>query len=201
MIFSPLLSIVLGLIAVGIAFSFPKLRREMFWAGILCLPLLGLTVLRWPLAMSEIILLFSTGAILSVIYESFLARHFRFEQQPSRSQLTFLLLGPIVFVFGLIIGGSVFGWLAAAISLNFLVVFGLSKQLIWDAIFSSVMMGLLYIFLFSILPKAVFASFLIDPSGVNVFGVPLEGHMLVFLFGLLWGPVYVAAKDLGKRSL
>lgn len=207
----------LTLLAIGIGIWRPGLRRQMIWAGFLALPVLVIQPLIsegfWPfLTFKEVlvfsltrgILCFSLAAVANSIYETFWHKYFTKEDHPPRHFLISMLAGPAIFAALILLGASFIFSLAFSLFINLIIVTVARRDLIWDMIFSGLMMGLLYGLLFWITSAAMpgdLANFgwFGQPYGLNVFGVPIEELIAVILFGTLWGPIYVAIKDLRTK--
>jgi len=205
---------IIPLIAVIVGYRRTDLRRPMVWAGLLALPVLAIQPLIsngfWPslttqqvfvFLLSRGVICFSLAAVAAAFYETFWHHHFTKEDQPSRQSLLWLMIGPVIFLGLKLLHWSFVASLLVSLIIDLIIVLTARKDLIWDMFFSGLMMGLLYGVLFWITSAAIpgdLANFgwFGPPYGLNVFGLPIEEVIIIILFGILWGPIYVAIKDL-----
>lgn len=210
----PLVWSLLPLLAIAFGWKRPDLRRQMIWAGFLVLPVLAIQPLIsngfWALLTPQQTLLFlvtrglasfSLAAIAAAVYEGFWRRYFTPAPRPNRHHLLWLLVGPVIFAGLKLLGSSFVFSLVISLLIDLIIGLALRPDLLWDVLFSGLLMGLLYGLLFWLLEAAIPGD-LVNlgwfslPSGLNFFGLPVEELIIVILFGTLWGPLYVAIKDL-----
>lgn len=197
------------IMAVCIALLRPDLRRQMAWAGLLAMPILLFAPIRfhvigYPLGVVRLIALFCFGALAAALYEILLSKHFQTDKRFSRTWLGWLIVGPVVFLIGLLVFENSTLVLMGSLAIELIIVLSLRRDLIWDALFSSFAVAVLYLLLiiFSVritgtpIPIDVLPSF----SGVNLWGIPVEELITVAFFGALWGPLYPALKDLRMKQ-
>ena len=207
------------ILAVAAFFWRKDLRREIVLAGLLALPILLLKPLIssnffqvaednggiFVFIVEKIVISFSFGALAASVYEIFFHKKITPMHHPYRKNLIWLLSGPIIFVIlTLLFHQNVIMGLIISLSLNLIIVLSIRSDLIWDAIFSGFFMGLLYIFIFALsykgFPGDIRNLWFSDINvGLTAFSIPVEELFCVFLFGSLWGPIYIAIKDLKEK--
>jgi hypothetical protein len=210
----PLSWFLLSLLAVGIGIKRPDLRRQMIWAGFLVLPVLAIQPLIsdgfWPLLtldqtiiflLTRATISFFMAAALASIYEGLWRHYFTPPNHPSRRHLLWLMVGPIIFALLKLSGSSFVSCLMVSLLTDLIIVLAARRDLIWDVLFSGLMMGLTYGLVFWVTAAAIPGDLVnlgwFGPAtGLNVFGLPIEELIIVILYGALWGPLYVAIKDL-----
>jgi len=194
------------------------LRKLMLFFGIFALP----CIVIWPMIsmdfsnivdsngififiLARVMITFAVSGILLVIYETYFHKFFNLLNKPYRQKLIWLFFSIIVFfvlhyLFNFNLALSLIGSLA----LNLLMVLLINAMLVWDLIFSAVGMGVAYLVIFIItfanLPGDVISFWLTQNlSGINLFSLPIEELLIIIAFGALWGPVYVAFKDIREK--
>lgn len=192
------------------------LRKEMIWSGLFLLPVFlikaiisenffGLISRNSALYFIErSIIGFSFGAVAAVIYEIFFHKKITPEKHPHRKKMIYLFLGPLCFLTLFILRQNIFYSLVISLFLDLTVLLIIRHDLVWDMIFSGVAMGTLYlaiyIFSFFSFPGDLKSAwFMTNIPSLTFLGLPLEEIIVVLLFGALWGPLYVAAKDFNER--
>jgi hypothetical protein len=207
----------LVLLAITVFAWRKDLRNDMLWAGIISLPILAVKPLisDYPLNVEfqgslilffveRIIILFSFAALASAIYKVTLQKKISPEKHPKRKKLVALICGLIVFSALYTIGFTFIFSILVAMLIDIIIIIVIRKDLIWDMIFSGFSMGILYIILFFIsyyrTPGNIENLWFADRiSGLTLFSVPIEEVVAVILFGALWGPIYIAFKDLREK--
>jgi len=211
------LSLVLLAAAVTLMWRQKDLRSQMGWGGLLAIPVLALPAIFlthfWLEAfvvkgvifiISRLVISFSLGALASGVYEAVL--HHRFNTTVrSRRQLLWLLAGPILLVLlSLITSWPFVNLLLCALVLDLAIVLIWRPDLTWDALFSALAMALLYLIVYFLayrgVPGEAIGFWTFKLSGLTVGGVPLEEMLTILLFGALWGPIYVAIKDIHQTD-
>lgn len=188
----------------------PDLRRAMWWGGMLAVPVLlafPLTFhfINFPFGLMRLVTLFMFGALASAAYEMAFSKFFRLHDR-SREPLLWMLLGPFVFLLGVMTTGETVGPLIFALIFEVGLIFILRRDLLWDLLFSGGAMAVFYIVIVVVLVRILGApvgySAIVDTtfSGLTVIGIPIEEIVAVALFGALWGPMYPAFKDLKFRK-
>jgi len=183
----------------------------MLWAGLLALPVAILPVLFFQEIYNEqavtyqeifvrLLGIFSLGAIAASAYEVLLQKHF-VTVEGSRKELLWLLVGPLVLVMGLVMGQNLVVALALALIADLIILLVIRSDLFWDAAFSGIAVGLLYVVVylinFRLLSGEPSQLIVMAPLGaLTVMGLPVVEIILIALFGSLWGPLYVALKSL-----
>ena len=195
------------------------LRREMILAGILALPILLLKPLIssnfYQIAQNnggfikfifeKALIGFSFGALASSIYEIFFHKKITPLPHPHRKKLIYLFTGPLIFIIlVLLFHQNVIVGLVISLTLDLIIVLFIRSDLIWDAIFSGFFMGLLYFIIFAVsykgFPGDIHNLWFSEINvGITAFSIPIEELLCVFLFGALWGPIYIAIKDLKEK--
>src|SRR5262245_59344081 len=132
------------------------LRREMVWAGSLALPILlfpviinrSFSALRVDTLSAFIergLLIFSLGAIASVLYEVLLGKTLSPQRHPDRQQMWWLSSGLVVFSIAFFGGQqSVLTSLLAGLGIDVIVIMLVRRDLIWDSVVSGTGLALLY---------------------------------------------------------
>lgn len=198
------------ILAGVIAFRRPDLRRPMVWGGVLAVPVLlafPLTFhfINFPFGLMRLITLFMFGALAAAAYEIIFSKFFRLHDK-SREQLLWMLLGPFVFLLGVMTTGETVGPLIFALIFEIGLILALRRDLVWDLLFSGGAMALFYVLIVIILVRLLSApvgySAIVETtfSGLTLIGIPIEEILAVALFGALWGPMYPAFKDLKFRK-
>ncbi len=203
------------ILAIAVAFLRKDLIKEMAIAGMLALPMLLLKPLvandflevarsnggLFLFLLQRIIISFSFGALASGIYEAMLHKKITPIKHPLRKKLLWLLAGPVIFLMVYIFSRNLSLTLFCAIITDIIIVLVVRKDLLWDVIFSGFLMGIMYFFIFIVSYRGFPGSttnlwFSNNPLGITLFSIPIEELICIFLFGALWGPLYVAIKDL-----
>ncbi len=198
------------LLTAVIGYVRPDLRRSMFWAGLLAIPVLlafPLTFhfINFPFGLLRLLTLFMFGAVAAAIYELVFSKYFRMPGR-SRQPLLWMLIGPVVFLFGVMLAGQTIGPLVVALLLEIGLVIAFRRDLLWDLVFSGGAMAVLYVLVVVILIRVVGtptgSNFIAGSnfSGVTLWGIPWEEILAVALFGALWGPMYPAFKDMKLKK-
>ena len=204
-----------GMLALVIFIWQKGLRQRMLLAGFVVLPALLVKPIVSPnfwiifeknggflgFLLPRLVVAFSIGALLSAIYEVYLSRKISPAYHPSRPKMLLLISGLVLaLILRFLFDQSFLLSVLAGMALNLLIIVFYERSLIWDLIFSACGMGLLYLVVFL---QTSFGfpgdsnnlSFLENLSGINFFSFPVEEIAAVFMFGMLWGPIYVAIKD------
>lgn len=192
------------------AFLRPDVRRPMFWGGFLAVPVLlafPLTFhfINFPFGLLRLLTLFMLGALAAAAYEVVFSRFFRLHDR-SREPLLWMLVGPFIFLLGVMTTSETVGPLIFALIFEVGLIIALRRDLLWDVLFSGGAMALFYVVvavaLVRLLGAPVGYSAIVDTtfSGYTLMGIPIEEIMAVALFGALWGPMYPAFKDLRFRK-
>ncbi len=182
----------------------------MAWGGLLAVPILlafPLTFhfINFPFGLLRLLTLFMLGALAAAAYEVIFSRFFRLHDR-SREPLLWMLLGPIVFLIGVMTTSETVGPLIFALIFEVGLILAMRRDLIWDMLFSGGVMAGFYVLLVVISVRLLSApvgySVIVDTtfSGFTVIGIPIEEVIAVALFGALWGPMYPAFKDLKFRK-
>lgn len=185
-------------------------RREMLWASGLSVPLAALwSVASYDLqadvytALISILLKIVFGALFAgvaaAMYELFFHKGLKLVPHPHRAKLTQLFVGPLVFLVSVLIfqwpgvWALLLGFLAEILVLTYH-----RKELLWEAIVSGLFMATIYVIVFLITSRFSADSGLsfgtAGFSGIDVLGLPIEEILLVFGYGMLWGPLYEGVK-------
>ncbi len=198
-------------ILVGLgAYLRPDVRRPMIWGGLLAVPVLlafPLTFhfINFPFGLLRLLTLFMLGALAAAAYEVIFSRFFKLHDR-SREPLLWMLVGPIVFLLGVMTTSETVGPLIFALLFEVGLIIALRRDLLWDVLFSGGAMALFYVIvvfaLVRLLGAPVGYSAIVDTtfSGYTLIGIPIEEVAAVALFGALWGPMYPAFKDLRFRK-
>ena len=210
--------IVFGVLTILVAFMRPDLRKELLWGGLIALPVLlispllnyrsGLpvTVPDFALWLEQAGTAFCVGALASVLYKVALRRFITPVAHPNRRPLRLLLAGPALLALSVLILPKHFGSeLLFALLLDVILLLVLRSDLFWDFLFSALAMGglyiILYLFVRGSLPGIDTALwFSTGFTGLTTFGLPIEELLGIFLFGGLWGPLYIAFKGYEEGS-
>lgn len=195
------------------------LHREMIVAGLLALPVLLIKPLIssnfldvathnggvFFFLLERALIGFFFGSLSSAIYELVFSKRISPAKHPLRPKMLSLLIGVLAFgITYLLFGVSFINSLILALAIDLILILFIRKDLVWDMIFSGTAMGILYLIIFVL----TFRSFPGDISnlwfsgvttGINLFSVPVEELFAVVLFGSLWGPIYVAIKDIKEK--
>jgi len=206
-------------IALWVLIKQPSRRKTLLFGAITTLPVLGFLPILSPtyfsavsvsqivqLFASQALIIFSAGIIASSIYESILRpRTIRSPKASRHFYLTFLIgLTLTVTLFDIftvpLITSLLFG-----LGINLLVAVRYFPEELYDILFASVLMGLFYVFVYVALLADLpgeSGQFWLTPKllGLNIFGVPWEKLVTVFVYGLFWGPLYVGLKDVSNRK-
>ena len=170
---------------------------------LLTLPLIGLRLadLSWTWYLARVVSLFVYTALASTIYLLVFRKHISPVRSPLRGKLGWLVIGFVLalllrYAFGLNVALS----LLIGLMVNLAIVLVLRSDLLWDFLFSSLVMGLFYLFLFKIshLNSAVSQIdywFTSGVTGITVWSVPIEELLLAFVLGGMIGPIYLAIKN------
>jgi hypothetical protein len=197
------------LVAVG-AYLRPDVRRPMLWGGLLAIPVLlafPLTFhfINFPFGLLRLVTLFMLGALGAAAYEIIFSRFFKLHDR-SREPLLWMLVGPFIFLLGVMTTSETVGPLIFALIFEIGLIIAMRRDLLWDVLFSGGAMALFYVLvvvgLVRLLGAPVGYSAIVDTtfSGYTLMGIPIEEIMAVALFGALWGPMYPAFKDLRFRK-
>lgn len=197
------------LVSIG-AYIRPDVRRPMIWGGFLAVPVLlafPLTFhfINFPFGLLRLLTLFMLGALAAAAYEVIFGRFFKLHDR-SREPLLWMLLGPFVFLLGVMTTSETVGPLIFALIFEVGLILAIRRDLLWDVLFSGAVMSLFYVVvvvaLVRLLGAPVGYSAIVDTtfSGYALLGVPIEEIFAVALFGALWGPMYPAFKDLKFRK-
>lgn len=210
--------IVLTALWLVIYYEREDLRRELVTAGLMAggvmllisvlnetyLLLLDSNVLS-QFIFQTLLFSFFFGGIAAVAYEVFLHKKLVPIPHPKRHELAWLWVGPVIASL-LILSRQTNLSLAIVIglTLELIILVTVRKDLIWDALLSGVLLGLLYTLIVLIgfrIPPGSFTNFWIGEtlSGVTFGSLPIEELILVFLFGALWGPLYEGLKGLKTK--
>lgn len=192
------------------AYRRPDLRGPMLWGGLLAIPVLlafPLTFhfLHFPFGLVRLLTLFMFGALAAAAYEIVFRKFFRLHTR-SRRPLLWMLLGPVVFLLGVMTTADTVGPLIFALFVEVGLILALRRDLVWDVLFSGGVMAVFYfivvLILVRVLGAPVGSSTLVQTtfSGFAWLGVPIEELIAVALFGALWGPMYPAFKDLKLKD-
>ncbi|MEX1123862.1 MAG: hypothetical protein WEC81_01705 [Patescibacteria group bacterium] len=194
-------------------------RREIIYGGIVSLPILLLTpilsesyfglfskVVIFNFFISQAVIVFSLGVILTALYEKVIK--IKIVKTPQSSRHHFL-----VFIAGLalslilfdIFGQPLLPSIIYGIGINLLLAIRFYAQEINDILFSSIIMGGFFVFLYTVvlfdLPGDAGRFWFTDTlSGVTFMGIAVEKIITIFAFGLFWGPLYVGLKDVFTRK-
>lgn len=211
MTFVALAVLLVPTILVGFgAYLRPDVRRPMIWGGILAVPVLlafPLTFhfINFPFGLLRLLTLFMIGALAAAAYEVIFSRFFKLHDR-SREPLLWMLIGPIVFLLGVMTTSETVGPLIFALVFEVGLIIALRRDLLWDVLFSGGAMSVFYVIivftLVHLLGAPVGYSAIVDTtfSGYTLIGIPIEEVAAVALFGALWGPMYPAFKDLRFRK-
>ncbi len=192
------------------AYLRPDLRRPMLWGGLLAVPILlvfPLTFhfLHFPFGLLRLVTLFMFGAVAAAAYEVLFSKHFKLHSR-SRQPLLWLLVGPIIFLVGVMSTAETVSPLICALLVEVGIVVAFRRDLVWDVLFSGAAMALFYVsstfLLVRILGVPSNLGVLAETtfSGFTLLGIPVEEIVAVALFGALWGPMYPAFKDLKLKK-
>ncbi len=217
----PIILYAFVIIAAAIFYIRKDLRRQMIWAGLYSLPLLLIVPITshnflaiaeqnggvWLFLLQRIILSFSFGAVAAALYEGLLQRHFTPSPHPQRRHFLWLTTG--IFVFFLahwVLHLSFILSIILSLGIDIIFVLAFRRDLLTDLLFSGLGMGVLYLVIFTVVNPTVpgdFANFWFSEqiTGLTVLSIPIEELIAVFLFGALWGPLYVAVKGLRETDL
>lgn len=206
------------LLAIFVAFMIarPDERRLMIWAGIFSLPVLLIKPLIskdfYNIAVQNGGIVFFLmiraatgflfGAVSSAIYEVVFHKKITPVRHPHRSKFIWLLTGLVLFfllffAFNL----SFFISIVLALFVDLAITFFIRKDLVWDGMFSGFSMGVLYLVIFLFIYRGIPSDvthfwFAQELTGINIFSVPIEELISAFLFGAVWGPLYIVVKDM-----
>ncbi|OQA04505.1 MAG: hypothetical protein BWY68_00263 [bacterium ADurb.Bin400] len=192
------------------------LRREMIWSGLLALPVLIIKPLSstnfliaassnpnlFLFILERAVISFTFGAIASALYETLLHKRITPIKRPYRSIMLWLAIGPVILmILHIVLNYSIIISLLSGLLADILVIIIFRPDLFWDLLFSGLGMGTLYLLIFSITSSTMPGDlnnlwFTDNMLGLTFFGLPVEEIVAVILFGALWGPLYVAIKDL-----
>lgn len=207
------------ILTIVVAFNKEELRSRMLWAGLLSLPLLLIKPLISDdfanlanssdgillFFLQRAIVAFSFAALAASIYEIFFHKKISPVRHPLRPKLIWLFSGLVIFVIlKVIFDQSFIASLVAALVTDIVCILFLRKDLIWDAIFSGFSMSVLYLLIFIVtfrgFPGDLYNFWFTDHlTGITLFSLPIEELLAVMLYGALWGPLYIAIKDLKEK--
>lgn len=198
------------LATAGLVYFYKKEhRKEMLMTILFAVPVLFvIPLIEQGLASKGIVWYFyrifsilSYTSFASVIYLLVFRRHISPIQNPLRKKLGWLVVGIIValilryffalnFALAILIG----------LFINLAIVLILRSDLIWDFLFSSIVMGVFYLVLFKLSHLNLAVSqmgywFTGGVTGITVWSVPIEELLLAFVLGGMLGPIYLAVKD------
>lgn len=205
-----IISLAIFLIALVIFFLRRDCRREMIWSGFLMLPLLLLLLVfsqnlagifeqtNVPHLLLLTLGIFSIGAVFSAIYQILFRHHFAKDKHPESHLLLYLIAGPIFLLILSFIPHLRFAYaICTSLLLDLLILAIFKRDLIVDAIYSGLAMAVVYSCSLIVLPYVLpgrLNDFWFGPiSGFNILSTPVEELIIIVLFGLLMGPLYVAA--------
>jgi hypothetical protein len=203
---------------LGLFFARNDLRRKMSIFGLLSVLILVIESLFSPEHFStiasreilsslflKILVAFCLGAIVSVVYETFVHRIVTPERHPDRKKMIYLLSGTVVF-FSLVflLNLNIAYSLLTGLLINLIVILFVNPELIWDKFFSGFGTAIFYLFLYFMLFRekqsdAANFWFWDRLSSFSILSLPLEKIIIIMLFGFLWGPIYVAIKDYNEK--
>lgn len=184
------------------------LRWEMLLSGLFSLPALFIfpilldEPLSAPTLSAEIIPIFSTAALAYALYKIAFRPRFSPSIHPERKSMLFLFAGFLLFLVLYFIARQTAALsLLSGLSLNLIIMLIWRRKLVWDWIFSSAGLGMVYLLIFFYTAGGKIGTthalwFSNSFSGFTVNGFPLEELLIIGLFGAFWGPLYVSIKDL-----
>lgn len=156
-----------------------------------------LTMTRTIIGVEDFIMGFTTGGIMSVIYELI------FKKKYYKRKLHHHISGGLTLIFLL---GQTMMWLFWGVGLTSfwsgilsmcliaIIIFLLRKDLIINAVISGLLMVvvslLFYYTILIISPKWIDYTYLLGLSGIKLTGVPIEEFIFWFFAGLVFGPFY-----------
>lgn len=190
-------------------------RQSMLWAALLVLPVLSLkfaivhnvftTGFQNSAAVqdlvSQVLIGCSLGALGALVYENLLHTYFSPFTHPSRPRLILLIIGPVLGILIRILFDLPFiTCIGIGLAVNLMITLIIERELIWDVLFSSLVMAITYEIAYLLAGPSLSGDvtdwwFVENLSGITLIGQPIEALTLVGVFGLLWGPLYVALKD------
>ncbi|GEM_PF-1019937 len=193
-----------------------NLWRPLIWAGLLALPIMFIKPLITPdfvdIAMQNggvgwflfvrAMTAFSLGLVASAAYETWLHRRISQAKHVDRPHLMLLVLGLAAFtVISVLAGLPLIIGVLVGLLVDLVIIATVRRHLMWDLLFSSIAMGLFYIVLYcvtmSAFPGDLQNVWFFEPlSGINLYSFPIEEVVVVALFGALFGPLYVAFKEI-----
>lgn len=210
--------IVFGVLTILVGLMRPDLRKELVWGGTAALPVLlispllnyrsnlPVTVPSFGIFVEEAIVAFSVGALASVVYKVGIRHLVTPVAHPHRHNLRWLVIGPVFLALAVLIFPRHFGQqVVIALLLDVVILLILRKDLFWDFLFSALAMGGLYIVLYFFVRGSLpgIDTPLWFPNGftgVTFWGIPVEEVLGIFLFGGLWGPLYIAIKGYEEQA-
>jgi hypothetical protein len=162
--------------------------------------LFGTTMIFW-FFVSQALIVFSLGILAAAIYEKVIRP--KTIRQPKGQRRHYLLFG-----FGFILTLILFDLFAQpllpslifGLALNLLLIIRYKPEELNDMIFSAILMGLFYVFiyatvLFDLPGETGRFWFTSNLSGLTLSGLAIEKVIAIFVFGIFWGPLYVGLKD------
>jgi hypothetical protein len=188
-----------------------KFTKEMLWLGLLSLPAVAIQPLVAP-GFAQVLLsqylavnlltCFSLGVVAAAVYGRFLRHHFTSITQDSRRHLAGLFIGPVLAILLYLTTDLALSWiLTISFGVVLIAAAVLFADLIWDVWYSCVLMAAHYVLLLLAIYRAAPTAvadywFGTTTLGVNLLGIPFELLVVALLFGSLWGPIYVAIKEI-----
>lgn len=208
--------LILVLLALAAYWRFVQTRKEQLWAGFLLLPLVIPAVLlrTTPLLDSREGLLWfarslsglmALGMLAGALYAQFVHPRLTPYLNPARQQLRILFLVPLA-VLALVTTGTASFSVAVlgGIALGAVLVLLLWRPLAWDILYAALGMAGLYtlgqVLFLHVMPGELTLVWFERLSGINWLNQPVEQLLSAALYGVLWGPVYVAFKPLHLRG-
>lgn len=196
-----------------------SIRRQMLYGGVTALPVLLLMPILSPTVfelfdsniimgffLSQALIVFSLGVVVAAFYERVvrpqtirLAKNRRYH---------YLLFGA-GFVLSIVLfdlfNQPLLPSLIFGLGLNLLLAIRYQAYELTDLIFSTILMGLFYVFIYAAvlfdLPGEAGRFWFVDSlSGSTLFGLAIEKIVTIFAFGLFWGPLYVGLKDVFSQK-
>jgi len=209
-------------ILLFIIFYFKRkdLREEMVWAGILSIPVFLIRPLVSPqffpeIARTDLYLVhlaealvfgFSFGGFAAVAFEVLFHERLKTTPYPHRLHLNWLGFGIISFFIARFAFSLSF---ALSLSIGFLtqilILLSLRKDLFWDMLVSGLFVGGIYLafyyIFFTVFPGSTQGLWFTSESGIMFFNIPVEEAIVIFAFGMLFGPLYEGMKGMKLRRI
>lgn len=206
--------IILGFIWLTFFFLRKDLRKQQLTMSILTAPLAPISQLLWfskdywnpeyllpisingiPIGIEEPLFAFFVGGIGTILYETIRKRTYQREKMRPLLSLFLVLITVGLFLFLKSIDINTIWASSLALIMGGLLMIIIDRDLIWDAIFSSIFFVLIafivYIFLLLLYPD-LFAQLWINKglSGINIFTIPIEEVVWFFSWGMFSGVIY-----------